>query len=214
MILMYLIAVLSIFVANIVPIFAPPTWIMLSLYKISNPELNIGILVLLGVIGSVAGRFAMYHYSKALGRYVPQRYTGNLTQFKKAVEEKKCGLFLGSFAYSLSPLPSNYLFIGSGISGMKIIHTLTGFAFGRAISYLLLIYGFYKTFSSFGVSSTGNMQLFGNILGILACVLLIFIDFQKIIGKTRNIASCIKRNNRRRLINSVRELTFSKITTQ
>lgn len=214
MILIYLVAVLSIFIANIVPVFAPPTWIILSLYKISNPELNIGILVLLGVIGSVAGRFSMYHYSKALGKYVPQRFTGNLSQFKRAVEEKSGGLFFGSFIYSLSPLPSNYLFIGSGISGMKIIHTLTGFAFGRAISYLLLIYGFHKTFLLFGVSGTADMQLFGNILGILACVFMIFIDIQKMIGKIQNIFSRIRNNNKGRFLNSLKELTSSRIITR
>ncbi|WP_455367351.1 hypothetical protein [[Eubacterium] cellulosolvens] len=214
MILTYLVAVLSIFIANIIPVFAPPTWIILSLYKISNPELNVGILVLLGVIGSVTGRFAMYHYSKVLGKYVPQRFTGNLSQFKRAVDEKSSRLFFGSFLYSLSPLPSNYLFIGSGISGMKIIHTLTGFAFGRAISYLLLIYGFHKTFLLFGGTGTADVQVFGNILGILACVLMIFIDFQKMIGKIRNIASCIKNNNKNRLFDSGKELTSTRIITQ
>ncbi len=187
----YLFATFSAFVANTIPAFAPPTWIVLSLFKISHPELNSLILASLGVVGSVTGRFAMYLYSKALGRYIPQRYMGNINYFKKVIEKKRRGLFLGSFAYSLSPLPSNFLFIGSGLSGIKVLRMLAGFSVGRVISYALLVHGFYKTFSLIEVFGTGNVLLFGNLLGIGLAASMIFIDMKKILGRIMSIVHFI-----------------------
>jgi len=160
----------------------------------------------------------MYLYSKVLGKYVPQKCMGNISYFRKATDGRRRGLFFGSFAYSLSPLPSNFLFIGSGITGIKIVNMLTGFAFGRMISYVFLIQGFYKTYSFLGILGTEKALLLGNLLGIIIAISMIFIDMKKIIKKVAVIASSI-RNMRQfdistRALLSVHVFSLKRISTK
>lgn len=181
----YLEATFLVLLVNVIPALAPPTWIVLSLYKINNPQLNSLALALVGVIGSVSGRFVMYLYSKALGRFIPQKYAGNLNYFKKFVEERKLGIFLGTLIYSLVPLPSNLLFIAFGASSVKVLPVLAGFALGRAISYTSIVYASFRAFvflESFGIE---NLRYLADLLGILAAVAMIFIDWRKVFEKRK-----------------------------
>jgi len=172
------------FIVNIVPAFAPPTWIVLSLYKIQYPGMSSLALAFFGVLGSVIGRFVMYHYSRVIGKHVPQRYADNLKYFRKFIEGKKLGLFLGTFIYSLSPFPSNFLFMASGISGISVLPLVVGFALGRFVSYASLIYVTYETFGYFHGFGAGNMKLLADLFGIVASILIIFVDWKKMYEKT------------------------------
>jgi membrane protein YqaA with SNARE-associated domain len=189
-IFLYVVALLTSFLTNLTPVFAPPTWIVLFLYKVNNPELNSVVLALFGVVGSVAGRFVMYLYSKILGKHIPERFTTNTSYLREIMGKKRRGLFLGSFAYSLSPFPSNFLFIGSGISGIEVLPILGGFAVGRTISYASLVYGFYKFFTFLETSSLSpgidNMRLLGNVVGILAAVSIIFVNWRRVFDRVKN----------------------------
>jgi len=172
-------------IVNVIPAFTPPTWIVLSLYKINNPQLNSLAIAMLGVIGSVSGRFVMYLYSKALGRFIPQKYADNLNYFKKFVEERKLGIFLGTLIYSLVPLPSNLLFIAFGASSVKVLPVLAGFALGRAISYTAIVYASFRAFVFFESFGIENLRYLADLLGILAAVAMIFIDWRKVFEKRK-----------------------------
>ncbi len=144
---------------NIVPAFAPPTWILLSIFEINNPSLNSFVLALFGVIGSVSGRFVMYLYSTIVGKYVPRKQADNLNYFKKFVMERRLGVFEATFLYSLSPLPSNFLFITFGISRAKVLPVLVGFALGRLVSYSILVYLSLKASVYFHFFGIGNVRM-------------------------------------------------------
>jgi len=173
------------FLVNVIPAFAPPTWIVLSLYEINNPQLNSLALAFFGVVGSVAGRFVMYLYSKALGKHIPQKHADNLDYFRRLIGDKKLGLFFGTFIYSLGPLPSNFLFIASGISGMEILPVIAGFALGRVISYASLAYASSKAFVFFKFLGVENVRHAADLLGIVGAVSIVFIDWRKVHEKTK-----------------------------
>jgi membrane protein YqaA with SNARE-associated domain len=182
----YVAVTLIAFLVNVIPAFAPPTWIVLSLYKINNPQLNSLVLAFCGVIGSIAGRFVMYLYSRVLGKYIPQKQADNLNYFRRFIGEKKLGLFLGTFIYSLGPFPSNFLFIASGISGIEILPVLAGFALGRIISYASFVYISFRAFVFFEFFGIETVRYIADLLGILATVCVIFIDWRKVLEKTTN----------------------------
>ena len=175
------------FLVNLVPAFAPPTWIVLCLYKISHPAFNSFLIAVLGVVGSVVGRFIMYYYSKFFGRFLPKKDKLHADYLKKIEKGKNWQLFSLTFLYSLSPLPSNFLFITSGITNIQIIPVLAGFAFGRLISYSLLVYGVFRTSLLLGVLRSTNLTMLVDVLGILASILIVLIDWRKLFSKSKKL---------------------------
>lgn len=166
---------------NVVPAFAPPTWLVLALYKINHPYLNLLALAFAGVVGSVIGRFVMYKYSEALGKYVPKKEVENLRYFRKFVGETKPRVFIETFLFSLSPFPSNFLFIAFGMSEVNLQPVLVGFFLGRLLSYSLLIQA---SFSSFGYLSgyigSDTATLAADLIGLVFAVIVIFIRWKKV----------------------------------
>lgn len=181
----YLEATVLVFLVNVIPAFAPPTWIVLSLYKINNPQCNSLVLAFFGVIGSVAGRFVMYRYSRAVGGYIPQKYADNLSYFRKFIGEKKLGLFFGTLIYSLGPFPSNFLFIAFGVSSAEVLPVLGGFALGRAISYASLVYASFRVFVFFEFFGVENVRYVADLLGIVAAVSIIFINWRRVVERKK-----------------------------
>lgn len=171
------------FILNIIPAFAPPTWIILTLYKILHPDFNIFLLAFLGMIGSVAGRFVMYYYSKFFRKYLPKRDRNHLDYLRKLGKGRNFELFLLTFLYSLSPLPSNFLFITSGITSLEIRPLVFGFGLGRFTSYSLITYGVFRTSLLLKEFGMGNVTLIMDLLGILASILVMFIDWKKVYKK-------------------------------
>ena len=185
-ILEYLEVVLIAFLVNIVPAFAPPTWVVLAAYQVNHLELNSLGIASFGVIGSVAGRFVMYQYSALVGRRVPRKQADNLRRFREFAEEKRLGLFLGTLIYSLSPLPTNFLFLASGVSGMELLPVIGGFAIGRLISYSLLVYASSRAYEALlGTFNTAYLRLAADILGIVMAASPAFVDWSKILDRSK-----------------------------
>ena len=177
----YLYVTLFSFIVNVIPAFVPPTWTILSLYKINNPAISTLALAFFGVLGSIAGRYVMYRYSHFFGRYVPKKDAENLSYFRKLVGDKGFGLFFGTFLYSLSPLPSNFLFIAFGLSGVNIPLVLLGFALGRFLSYSLLIGASFSSFSILsGILGIKHLKYIVDVLGVIFAISIIFIKWKKV----------------------------------
>lgn len=181
--MLYFEVTLIAFLVNIIPALVPPTWIVLSMFKIHNPELDTLGIAVFGVVGSIVGRYVMYLYCRALGRYVPHKYGENIRYISRFLGEKKLGLFFGTFLYALSPLPSNFLFISSGVSAVEVLPVLGGFALGRLISYATLTYTSHRIFLFFDALGIRNMRLAIDVLGVVGGVAVIFIDWRKVLDK-------------------------------
>lgn len=181
------ISIVSFFV-NVIPAFVPPTWLLLGVYKVNHAELNIVLLAAVGVLGSALGRYVMYKYSKFFSKYVSKKEKRNLSYFKKFVGKGDLGLYVGTFLYSLSPLPSNFLFISFGLSGVNLVPVMLGFCLGRLISYILLVGVSFKTFAYFSVFfNIGEAKWAADVIGVILAILIIFVDWEKVYLKTKRI---------------------------
>jgi membrane protein YqaA with SNARE-associated domain len=181
--LLYFEVTLIAFLVNVIPALIPPTWIVLSMFKIHNPELDTLGIAVFGVVGSIVGRYVMYLYCRALGRYVPRKYGENIRYISRFLGEKKLGLFFGTFLYALSPMPSNFLFISSGVSAIEVLPVLGGFALGRLLSYTILTYTSHRIFLFLDALGIWNMRLVIDVLGVVGGVAVIFIDWRKVLDK-------------------------------
>jgi len=182
----YLEVIVSSFLVNIAPAFTPPTWIVLSLFKIHNPGTSIIVIAMFGVIGSVLGRYVMYAYSKFFSKYISKKEERNLSYFRKFVGGKEFNLYLGTFLYALTPLPSNFLFISLGLSKTKIGPAMIGFALGRFLSYFILITTSFRTFNYFSLFvDESKIRLAMDLFGIISAIAILFVNWESVYNKSR-----------------------------
>ena len=139
--------VLVVFLCNLAPIFAPPTWSILVYFLITH-EINPAEAVILGAISAGLGRFLLAHATRALRNYIPIKARKNLFDAGKVFEENK-GRRYGLFAlFILSPLPSAQLFEAAGLMQMNIARLTLAFFSGRIVTYSIYAAGAFKLKSS------------------------------------------------------------------
>jgi membrane protein YqaA with SNARE-associated domain len=135
----YIMAVLFIvvFVLNVLPAFAPPTWTAMSFIGLAIPNLDILLLALVAATAATCGRVVLAKLSRAVVRQklLTEQARRNVDAIRIGIENQRAitlGTFLG---YSLSPLPSNYLFIAYGLTSLPLVFLALPFFIGRLLSY-------------------------------------------------------------------------------
>lgn len=175
---------LVVFILNVIPAFAPPTWIVLSAFYIAFPQ-NIFFLIAIGVTASTAGRYALAKGSEILiQKYASNNKKEDLAHLKKALNYKPMQKFLFTFIFALSPLPSNALFIAAGATKIRLREILAGFFAGRTVSYLLLVFITEKVFTALEKTLEGNATIWTvmiEVIGVLSIVAFFAIDWDKLI---------------------------------
>jgi membrane protein YqaA with SNARE-associated domain len=137
--LAYMMSVLFIivFVLNLLPAFAPPTWTTMSFIGLAIPNIDVLLLATVAALAATCGRIALAKLSRQIvrQRLLTERSRRNVDAIKTAIENQRAmtiGTFLG---YSLSPLPSNYLFIAYGLTSLPVAFLAIPFFVGRLVSY-------------------------------------------------------------------------------
>jgi uncharacterized membrane protein YdjX (TVP38/TMEM64 family) len=130
-----------IFVLNLIPAFAPPTWMALAFIGFQFPETNTMLVALVGVVAATLGRIALAKLSHLLLRekLLSEAHRKNIDVIKERLE-KRTALTVGLFLfYAFSPLPSNFLFIAYGLTGLPLWRVALPFFIGRTASYSFFI---------------------------------------------------------------------------
>jgi len=137
--LAYMMTVLFIvvFVLNLLPAFAPPTWTTMSFIGLALPNIDVLLLASAAAVAATCGRIVLAKLSRQIvrQRLLTEQSRRNVDAIKTAIENQRAmtiGTFLG---YSLSPLPSNYLFIAYGLTSLPIAFLAIPFFVGRFVSY-------------------------------------------------------------------------------
>lgn len=134
-----LLVFLVVYVLNVVPAFAPPTWMVFSFLGFRYPSLNFALLALVGAAAATLGRVSLAKLSQVVIR---QKFMGpasrkNIDTIREHLEGRHraaSGIFL---FYAFTPFPSNYLFIAYGLTTLPLRLVAIPFLIGRAISYSL-----------------------------------------------------------------------------
>ena len=126
-----------VFVLNLLPAFAPPTWTTMSFIGLAVPNIDVFLLAFVAAAAATCGRVILAKLSRALVRQklLSEQTRRNVDAIKVGIENQRVmtlGTFLG---YSLSPLPSNYLFIAYGLTSLPIAFLALPFSIGRFVSY-------------------------------------------------------------------------------
>ena len=126
-----------IFMLNVLPAFAPPTWTTMSFIGLAVPVNNFILLSIVAAIAATFGRIVLSNCSRALvrRRLLSEQARRNVDAIRTGIERQPVLTFGTLLGYSLSPLPSNYLFIAYGLTSLPIAFLSLPFFVGRLASY-------------------------------------------------------------------------------
>jgi membrane protein YqaA with SNARE-associated domain len=130
-----------VFVLNILPAFAPPTWTTMSFIGLAIPNVDFALLAVVAAIAATSGRIVLAKLSRALvrQRFLSAETQRNVDTIKLGIESRPAVAFGTFLGYALSPLPSNYLFIAYGLTTLPVGFLAAPFFVGRLVSYAFWI---------------------------------------------------------------------------
>lgn len=135
-VLVFLLIFLVVLALNVVPIFAPPTWSVLSFIAIRFDPNNI-VLAVVGAVAATLGRLVLAKLSRVIVRQkiLSDDTRKNIDVVRERLESKAKLTFSLLLFYAFSPFPSNHLFIAYGLTALKLRLIAIPFLLGRVVSY-------------------------------------------------------------------------------
>jgi uncharacterized membrane protein YdjX (TVP38/TMEM64 family) len=131
---------LVVFLCNLAPIFAPPTWSVLVYFLITN-DLSVPEVVIIGALAAGLGRFLLGHATRALRNYIPIKARKNLYDAGRVFEDNEKRKFGILALFVISPLPSAQLFEAAGLMYMNLLRLTLAFFSGRIVTYSIYATG-------------------------------------------------------------------------
>jgi membrane protein YqaA with SNARE-associated domain len=180
----YLLVFICSMAVDIVPFPLPPAFTVMVLLQIVF-KLNIWAVVVIGVAGSIAGRYILTLYIPKISGEIFKPSKNEDVQFLG--EKMKQGGWksqLGILIYSLLPLPTTPLFIAGGMAKIKPIYIIPVFFVGKFISDTIAVF-----MGKYAAENTQKLfqgmidwkSITGLILGILLICGLLFIDWRELL---------------------------------
>ena len=137
---MLLILFFLIFIFNLIPVFTPPTWMLLSYIQITyHPQLL--ALAFTGAAAATSGRLLLAKLASVIvrDRFLGKNTILNLDSVKNRLAQHRTLTFNIFLFYAFSPLPSNQLFLAYGLTNLNVGLIALPFFIGRFVSYLFWI---------------------------------------------------------------------------
>ncbi len=184
----YLLVFVGALLFDIVPFpFLPAFTIMLLLQIIFH--LNVWVVIVVGVVGSVLGRYILILYSPLLAnKYFKVSKNEDIQFLGKKMKENKWKGQLVILAYSLLPLPTTPLFLGAGISKLKAIYIIPAFIIGKFTSDTIALFaGKYASENTQKIidDALSWKSIAGFLLSLFLLFCLFFIDWRLLIQKKK-----------------------------
>ena len=128
---------LVVYALNLLPAFAPPTWVVFSYVGFRYPTPNVTLLALVGAVAATLGRLTLAKMARAVIRQklMSQASRENVDSIRQRLQGRKKLTFGVFLFYAFTPFPSNFLFIAYGLTAMDLTLIAVPFFIGRTVSY-------------------------------------------------------------------------------
>lgn len=136
--LIYLITVVFLF--NLAPAFAPPTWTVLVFFAL-NSNLPPWVIVITGALVAGLGRYNLARLTSLLRYRIKGRALRNLKSAQEVLEQNSSRKIAMLVLFVVSPLPSAQLFEAAGLIGTRILPLTIAFFSGRLVTYSFYVEG-------------------------------------------------------------------------
>ncbi|HQV99384.1 MAG TPA: hypothetical protein PLI47_02145 [Bacteroidia bacterium] len=184
----YFLVFLGAFIFDVVPFPFPPAFTIMVTLQILF-DLNIWLVIIIGVAGSILGRYILTLYIPHLaGRIFKRAKTEDIEFLGTEMKERGWRSHVFILAYSLMPLPTTPLFLAAGIAKVKPINIIPAFFIGKFISDTIAVFlGKYATENSKAIFE--NVLTWKSTLslavGLIMIGALLFIDWRTLIQKNK-----------------------------
>jgi hypothetical protein len=133
---------LIVYTLNVMPAFAPPTWMVLSLVGLNSERVTVPVLALVGASAATLGRLTLAKLSRVIirSRFLSENTRRNVDVIKEQLGHRRAATVGSFFLYALGPFPSNYLFIAYGLTALDLSLIAIPFFLGRLVSYNFLVF--------------------------------------------------------------------------
>jgi len=172
----YVLVFLGALLFDIVPFPFPPAFTIMMFFQILF-GLNVWAVVVIGVAGSVLGRYILLLYAPSLAtKYLNKSKNDDIQFLGSKMKENKWKGQAVVLAYSLLPLPTTPLFLGAGISKISPIYIIPAFIIGKFTSdTLALLLGKYASENIDTILE--NLLSWQSIASLLLSLILLFCLF-------------------------------------
>jgi len=184
----YALVFLGAFLFDVVPIPFPPAFTIMVFLQIMF-DLNIWWVIVIGVAGSILGRYILTLYIPYLAGRIFKKSKNEDVQFLgNKMKEKgwKSQLFI--VAYSLLPLPTTPLFLAGGMARIKPLYIIPAFFIGKFTSDAITVHlGKYAADNVTNIleSAFSFQSIASLVFGLLLICAMIFIDWRELIQKKK-----------------------------
>lgn len=184
----YFFVFLASLLVDVIPLIGPPAWSVMVFFQVKY-ELNIWLVLVVGVTGSATGRYlySVYIFYFA-NRFITAKKNENLQFIGKKLSDKGWKIYFFVFLYTLMPLPSTPLFTAAGVARIKTLYLLPSFFAGKFISDAVMVFaGDYaaQNVESIAEGMLSWQNIAGTILGLFLIGIFLFIDWRKLLEEKK-----------------------------
>jgi len=184
----YLLVFIGAFLFDVVPFPFPPAFTIMIFLQILF-DLNIWWVIVVGVAGSILGRYILTLYIPFLAGKIFKRTKNEDVEFLgKKMKEKGWRSQMVIIAYSLLPLPTTPLFLAGGMAKLKPLYIIPAFFIGKFISDTVTVHlGKYASEHTKSILEQASSwkSITSLAAGLLLICALLFIDWRSLIQKKK-----------------------------
>lgn len=184
----YLLVFIGALLFDVVPFPFPPAFTIMVFLQIMF-DLNIWWVIVIGVAGSILGRYILTLYIPLLsGKFFKRSKNEDVEFLGKKMKEKGWRSQLVIIAYSLLPLPTTPLFLAGGMAKIKPLYIIPAFFIGKFISDAITVHlGKYASEHAKSImeKALSWKSITSLVVGLLLVCALLFIDWRSLIQKKK-----------------------------
>ena len=168
---------LLVFVLNVLPAFAPPTWMLLSFFGLRFPEANPWWVALVAASAATSGRTVLAYFAQRISdsRWFPESTRANLRSVAEAIEQRRATSSVAILLFAFSPFPSNALFLAYGLSRASLPLLAVPFFAGRFVSYAFAFTGGAVVADQLDIEISGRASALYFVASQLASIVLVYV---------------------------------------
>lgn len=130
-----------VFVVNVLPAFAPPTWTVLVFFRIKY-DIPAVPLVVGGAAAAASGRFVLASVFRRIGGRLPEKKRADLEAVGTVLTERRASRWGTLALFLVSPFPSTQLFEAAGLAPQVNLRNVSlAFFCGRLVTYSIYVGG-------------------------------------------------------------------------
>jgi membrane protein YqaA with SNARE-associated domain len=184
----YLLVFVGSFFFDVVPIPFPPAFTIMVFFQIMF-GLNIWWVIVIGVTGSILGRYILTLYIPFLAGRIFKRSKNEDVEFLGGImKEKGWKSQVVIIAYSLLPLPTTPLFLAAGMAKIRPLYIIPAFFIGKFTSDTITVHlGNYASENAKNIMevATSWKSIASLVIGLILLCTLLFIDWRSLIQKKK-----------------------------